>query len=255
MSNSSGFQARSLEFPRTGSDRESTRLDTQGVGEAQELTAGDGLSELDEGGYPHDSAEPDQSHQFLFPIVTRILKRIAPPARILELGCGNGSTSDKLAQMGYQVIGVDPSRQGIAIARAQFPNCHFEIGSAYDDLAARFGTFDAVISLEVVEHVFYPRKYAMTLKSLLRTGSVGIVSTPYHGYLKNLTLALLGGWNSHLSPLWDYGHIKFWSRSSLARLFAEVNLSEVGFYRVGRIPPLARSMIMVVQRKENDGSR
>lgn len=216
----------------------------------QELTERDSPSELDTRGYPHDSAEPAHSHQFLFPVVTRILRRIAPPARILELGCGNGSTSDKLAQMGYQVIGVDPSRQGIAIARAQFPTCHFEIGSAYDDLAARFGTFDAVISLEVIEHVFYPRKYAMTLNSLLRAGSLGIVSTPYHGYLKNLTLALLGRWDSHLSPLWDYGHIKFWSRSSLARLFSEVNLSEVGFYRVGRIPPLARSMIMVVQRKE-----
>lgn len=50
-------------------------------------------------------------------------------------------------------------------------------------------------------------------KSLNDKGDI-IISTPYHGYLKNLTLSLLNKWDSHMSPLWHRGHIKLWSKKT-----------------------------------------
>lgn len=78
-------------------------------------------------------------------------------------------------------------------------------------ISAQYGRFPLVVSLEVVEHVFDPRHYARTLFDLLEPGGVAVVSTPYHGYLKNVALAVSGKLKSHFTELWDGGHIKFFS--------------------------------------------
>jgi len=72
-----------------------------------------------------------------------------------------------------------------------------------------------VLSLEVVEHLYAPRHYARTVFELLRPGGVAVISTPYHGYWKNLALALMGKLDAHFTALWDHGHIKFWSVRTL----------------------------------------
>lgn len=195
--------------------------------------------------YPYDSGAPNHAHAYLLPTVRAILAaRWMAGARVFDLGCGNGSAANELALAGYDVTGVDPSEQGIEQARRHFSSCTFDVGSAYDDLASRYGQFDAVVSLEVVEHVAEPRRYAAAVARLLKPAGVAIVSTPYHSYLKNLTISLMGRWDSHMDPLWDHGHIKLWSRATLGALFREVQLHEHAFHRVGRLPVLAKSMIL-----------
>lgn len=105
-----------------------------------------------------------------------------------------------------------------------------------------------VVSLEVVEHVYAPRNYARTLFDLLEPGGTAIVSTPYHGYLKNLALALSGKMDAHFTALWDHGHIKFWSIETLTKLLDEAGFMNIRFHRVGRVPQLAKSMIAVAQK-------
>lgn len=201
-------------------------------------------SETETSGYRYSSANPSHTHSYLMPIVRKLINPFPTSSRLFELGCGSGATANELAQLGYQVTAVDPSTDGIKLAKEHFHNCKFALGSAYDDLSGQYGLFDLVISLEVVEHVFYPRKYAETVANLLAPGGTAIISTPYHGYLKNLALALGNKWDRHADPLWDYGHIKFWTRSSLVQLFEEAGLQQTSFHRVGRIPQLAKSMIL-----------
>jgi 2-polyprenyl-6-hydroxyphenyl methylase/3-demethylubiquinone-9 3-methyltransferase len=153
-----------------------------------------------------------------------------------------------LVEKGFVVSGVDPSEDGIATARRVHPGLLLELGSAYEDLASRFGTFPAVISLEVVEHVYAPRSYAKTLFSLVEPGGIAIISTPYHSYLKNVVLAISGEMDAHFTALWDHGHIKFWSVATLSQLLREVGFAEIEFHRVGRIPALAKSMIAVARK-------
>jgi 2-polyprenyl-6-hydroxyphenyl methylase/3-demethylubiquinone-9 3-methyltransferase len=122
------------------------------------------------------------------------------------------------------------------------------IGSGYEDLAARFGQFDCVISVEVMEHLYHPRLFARRMFDLVTPGGSIIVTTPYHGYLKNLALAVTGHLDNHFTALWDGGHIKFWSVKTLRFLLQEAGFEDVHFQFAGRIPPLAKSMIAVARR-------
>jgi 2-polyprenyl-3-methyl-5-hydroxy-6-metoxy-1,4-benzoquinol methylase len=202
-------------------------------------------------GYHYDHAGLNCSHSYLLPTVFRLLDGLNLPAgerRLFELGCGNGAVAHELARRGWDVTGVDPSLEGIAQAQRAHPDLKLYSGSAYDDLAAHYGQFPVVLSLEVVEHVYFPRQYAATVFSLLQAGGTAILSTPYHGYWKNLALALNGKLDRHFTALWDHGHIKFWSMKTLAILLEEAGFRAILFERVGRIPPLAKAMIAVARR-------
>lgn len=200
--------------------------------------------------YAYSSAKESWGDAYLWPTVLRELQRWAPaPSRIFELGCGNGGTARSLEQHGYSVVGVDPSQSGIALA-GQFAsaNLRFEVGSTAEDLAERFGRFRAVISLEVIEHCASPREFMRVFASLIEPGGVGILSTPYHGYLKNLALAVSGRFDRHFDPLWETGHLRFFSIDKLRSLFEEFGFTHHEFHRVGRIPPLAKSVVAVIRR-------
>jgi 2-polyprenyl-6-hydroxyphenyl methylase/3-demethylubiquinone-9 3-methyltransferase len=83
--------------------------------------------------------------------------------------------------------------------------------------------------------------------ALLEPGGLAIISTPYHGYIKNLIMALTGTLDRHFTSLWDHGHIKFWSKKTLSILLREAGFTHIEFLRVGRIPVLAKSMIAVAK--------
>jgi len=196
--------------------------------------------------YSYGSSEQLCSSRYLGPIVRNILLREAPPPKeIFEVGCGNGSTANMLSGMGYKVTGIDTSSSGIKIARETYPQIHFERASAYDDLASRYGSFPVVISLEVIEHLYDPRAFLRGVQGLMTKRGLGIFSTPYHGYLKNIAVVLTGHFDKHFNPLWDGGHIKFWSESTLTQLLCEAGFEQIHFFRAGRLPPFAKSMIVV----------
>jgi len=193
--------------------------------------------------YAYENADFTDAHSYLLPALARILDA-ANPRRVFEVGCGNGAVANWLQVRGIEVTGIDFSESGTIQAHRAYPGLRIAIGSAYDDLAASYGQFPMVISLEVVEHLYFPRKFARTVFDLLEPGGVAIVSTPYHGYLKNLVLALSGRLDAHFTALWDNGHIKFWSERTMRALLEEVGFEKIAFRGVGRIPLLAKSMIV-----------
>jgi 2-polyprenyl-3-methyl-5-hydroxy-6-metoxy-1,4-benzoquinol methylase len=196
--------------------------------------------------YRYANTEHCHAHAYLLPTISKLLP--ATPCRVFELGCGNGAFAGWLAERGFDVVGVDPSTDGIALARQSFPQCDLRVGSSDDNLAATFGAFPVVTSLEVVEHVYSPKRYSAALFDLVEPGGMAIISTPYHGYAKNVALAVSGKLDSHFTALWEGGHIKFWSRATLSRLLTEAGFASVEFHHVGRVPMFAKSMVAVARR-------
>jgi 2-polyprenyl-3-methyl-5-hydroxy-6-metoxy-1,4-benzoquinol methylase len=201
--------------------------------------------------YQFFSSKASHTNSYLSPIVLgEIDAHLSADVyrQVFDLGCGNGAFLAELSRRGFQATGIDPSTSGVRQANAAWPHLRVEIGSAYDDLASKFGQYPIVVSLEVVEHLYSPRTFAKSLFDLVTPGGFAIVSTPYHGYLKNLALAVTGNLDAHFTALWDHGHIKFWSVSSLCQLLSEAGFVEIEFRYAGRVYPFSKSMVAVARR-------
>lgn len=193
-----------------------------------------------------------RSHTYLLPKLAALCQTLRA-RRVLDLGCGNGVLSHALANAGFEVVGCDADENGISLARREDSSAHFEVASVYND-PSKLGRrdFDVVVTAEVIEHLFLPRYLPQFAAAVLRPGGHLIVTTPYHGYLKNVALAVFGKWDHHHSPLWDGGHIKFWSRTTLSRLLTEEGFEVTNFSGIGRFPYLWKSMILVARLGESE---
>jgi 2-polyprenyl-3-methyl-5-hydroxy-6-metoxy-1,4-benzoquinol methylase len=199
--------------------------------------------------YEYHSAERAWADGYLSTVLLRHLTADHSVRRVLDAGCGNGHLARRIAAAGYEVTGFDSSTSGVALARDAKDNVRFDVVSGYDDLRAHFGSeFDACVCVEVVEHLYDPRRFTARILDVLRPGGLFIVTTPYHGYLKNLALALTGKMDSHHTALWDGGHIKFWSRTTLTRLLREVGFASIQFEGAGRMPLLWKSMVLTARK-------
>lgn len=197
--------------------------------------------------YEYADAAHTWSHHYVLPRIERILaSRRIEAGRVLDFGCGNGAMVAWLSSKGFEVVGIDPSESGIAEAARAHPSHEFHRASSEDDLAF-LGRFDLVTCIEVIEHCYDPRGVMQQIHGLLEPGGTAIVSTPYHGYLKNVALAVSGKLDGHFTALWDGGHIKFFSADTLSTLMREAGFQPPEIHRVGRVPPLAKSMIAVAR--------
>jgi len=185
------------------------------------------------------------AHGYLYPTLYEMLLEYKG-SRILDVGCGNGVIAGRLLDAGFDVYGIDASATGINIANGTSPGrffIHDIFSEKLPDALSKF-QFDVVISTEVIEHIYAPRKYIKLIENCLRPGGVVIISTPYHGYLKNLAMALTGKMDKHFTVLWDGGHIKFWSARTLSALLNEFGFKVTQFRGSGRLPFLWKSMFI-----------
>lgn len=98
----------------------------------------------------------------------------------LDVGCGGGLMSEPLARLGARVTGIDPGADNIAIAREHAARQDLEVDyrtTTAERLLAAGETFDAVLALEVVEHVPDVAAFVQTCAGLVRPGGILILST------------------------------------------------------------------------------
>jgi 2-polyprenyl-3-methyl-5-hydroxy-6-metoxy-1,4-benzoquinol methylase len=188
-----------------------------------------------------EGAGNGESGEKLTHVFVNLVQKLAGVKSICDLGCGNGHISGRLAALGYQVTGVDASTSGINIARRTYPKAEFVEAVIDRDLA--LGSFDLVISSDVIEHLYRPADLLEAAASLLRPGGQLLLGTPYHGYLKNLALAATGKLDAHFSALHDGGHIKFFSVRTLSNIVKHHGFEDLSFTFYGRAPWLWKNMI------------
>ena len=180
-----------------------------------------------------------------------ILVEELPGSSVCELGCGNGFLADLLQAAGHEVVGVDVSESGIEIARRKLGERAELLCSPIDRrLVSRLGEarFAAVVSSEVIEHLYRPAELLETAYGLLKPGGLLVLTTPYHGYWKNLAIVALGKFDSHFTPLWDGGHIKFFNVRSLRTLVEQCGFIDVRFGYFGRVPGFWKSMVCITRK-------
>jgi 2-polyprenyl-3-methyl-5-hydroxy-6-metoxy-1,4-benzoquinol methylase len=200
--------------------------------------------------YGWNSEEAPCSCNYIVPEILKLLAQLKVK-RVLDLGSGNGNLCFEMSKSGVEVVGVEYDRQGVAIAKSNYagiPFYNFGVQDNPSELLIQEPLFDAVVSTEVIEHLFSPHLLPIYAAKVLKQDGILILTTPYHGYLKNLVLSVLGKWDRHLTALWHGGHIKFWSRETLSELLRQNGFQVTGFTGVGRIPYLWKSMVLIAQK-------
>ncbi len=200
-------------------------------------------------GFDWDENVPT-SCDYISPHIRRLCRQYGIKSA-LDLGCGNGVLASELSQDGLDVVGCDPDETGITAARKAFPDLEFHTLGVYDDPETIFSgrTFDAVISTEVVEHLFKPSALPQFAAKVLPDGGKLIITCPYHGYIKNLIIAVLGKWDFQHTTLWEGGHIKFWSFRTMTQLLNNNGFDVLHLSGAGRLPYIWKSMLVVAEKR------
>lgn len=157
-------------------------------------------------------------HERMFSVVMK-----QHPASVLEIGAGQGKLGARFVGQRIRYVGLEPVAAEIEVAHRNYPALTVIPASCYDDpQALALGKFDVVYSNDVIEHLYEPRRLVSFCAAHLNSGGTVVCGTPHYGsYLRNLLLSLTNRWDHHHNPLWDGGHIKFFSKSSLHQIWAE----------------------------------
>lgn len=197
------------------------------------------------------------SHSYLTKSIKEILTYSGIPktAKILDAGCGTGHIMYELYKDGYRNIwGFDTSESGIRIAKNIFKEIQdrYEIHNAYvKKLPNLFpqNEFDLILSSEVLEHMYSPQRYLENINTWLKKGGYLILSVPFHNYLKNLGIVLLNKFDKHFDPLWEEGHIKFFSKATLRSIIEKNGFKIIKFKGSGGFFYLWKAIVVLTQKQ------
>ncbi len=150
--------------------------------------------------------------------------------RILDIGCGGGLLSEPMARLGADVVGADAAERNIPVARLHAAQSGLEIDYRHttaEALAAAGETFDAVLNMEVVEHVADPLAYLTACRDLLRPGGLMVCST-LNRNARSFAMAILGAeWVMRWLPKGTHDWKKFITPDELYALLRQAGLDPV----------------------------
>jgi methionine biosynthesis protein MetW len=150
-------------------------------------------------------------------------RHVAPDDRCLDVGCGDGGTSGVwLHENAGSYVGVDISDAAIRTATSRGLTAQLIDDAA--SLPFEAGSFDLVVCVEVLEHLFEPERAVQEIGRVLRPGGRLIATVPNVAHWRiRLDLAVLGRWNPRGDALsgdrpWRDPHVRFFSKRSFARM-------------------------------------
>ncbi len=150
----------------------------------------------------------------LYERVRELLAERAGPLRVLDIPAGHGVLSARLAEVGHAVTAVELAPERFAVPDVRCVPANMEERLPFAD-----GAFDALVSLEGIEHLRNPYAFIAECRRVLAVGGWLVVSTPNILKLDSRLRFLAGGFlNSFPRPLNEhrerhgmYGHISLLS--------------------------------------------
>lgn len=165
-----------------------------------------------------------------------VAHRLRPGCSILELGCSTGHFAKALSERGHRVVGVELDAEAARHARGEGLDIRHGDIEQRGMLEALTGPFDAVLAMDVLEHLRDPARVLQRLKALLRPDGQLLCTGPNVAYWAIRKELLLGRWGYTDAGIMDRTHLHFYTASTWKELL------EGNGYRVKCVEP-AEGMI------------
>ena len=147
--------------------------------------------------------------------------------RLLDIGCGGGLLSEPMARLGAQVVGADAAAKNIEVARIHADQVGLQIdyrAETAESLLAAGESYDAVLAMEIVEHVADPPGFVASCHDLLRPGGVLVMST-LNRTLRSYGAAIIGAeWVMRWLPKGTHEWQRFVTPDELAAMMEGAGL-------------------------------
>ena len=171
-----------------------------------------------------------------------LMEHVTSGERLLDVGCAEGRFAAELVRAGVTVVGVDVAREPLRRARARHADLDLRVVPADGSWPLEDASFDVVWAGEVIEHVADTASFLSEVRRVLRPRGRLLLSTPDHGVLTRLHLALSArAFEAHMDPLSD--HLRFYTRRTLARVLSDFRFDSVNVSPAAGVPG-ARSVLL-----------
>ena len=151
---------------------------------------------------------------------------------VLDVGCGGGLVCEPLARLGASVMGIDPAAENIEAAKAHASagglHIDYQVATA-EEVAARGQNYDAVLLLEVVEHVPDVSAFLKTAAPMVKSGGGAMILSTLNRTLKAYAFAIIGAeFILHWLPVGTHQWQRFVRPEELASALSAAGLSLTG---------------------------
>jgi trans-aconitate methyltransferase len=181
------------------------------------------------------------------------------PARLLDIGCGSGATgaAAKARWPGVQTIGIELRPEAAQRAAAHLDRVIAGSVETLDLAAAGVGGVDGVVLADVLEHLIDPWRFLKRLREVLDPDATVVASIPNVANLWLLDELAAGRFTYTGDGLLDATHLRFFTRQSIAALFAGAGYRIERWERItdGRVDDATRRRILGVMLPERWAGR
>lgn len=172
------------------------------------------------------------------------------PARLLDVGCGSGATSE-LARAKWpqlETIGIEIVPDAAERAAHKLDRVITGSAETLDFSAAGLANIDGVILADVLEHLVDPWSFLERLRGVLAPGAMVIASIPNIANLWLLDELAAGRFDYAADGLLDRTHLRFFTRATIASMFADAGYAIERWDRItdGRVDDATRRRVLGV---------
>lgn len=170
---------------------------------------------------------------------------VEPGEYVLDLGCGEGAFTGPLADWGAAPVGVEVAEEALRRARSRHPGLDFRLAEVGGPLPLADASVDVCWASEVLAHVPDAAALLSEVRRVLRPRGALLVTTPYHGRVRTLALALRG-FEQAFDPRGT--QLRFYTARSLRELLEDLGF-EIEAMEVAGGPPLLRRLLLASARR------
>ena len=173
-------------------------------------------------------------------IISHIRKNVPVGSVILDFGAGEGAMSQRLVDSGYKVIAIDMDIEHFKLTDVEFFQVNFNKTEEIKQTLDKYNSyFDAIIGIEVIEHVENPWEYIRMVKSMVKDNGYIFISTPnITNWLSRFKFLFTGRFMGFDTDSLSYGHISPISEFELRLILETAGFKNIKIYKGGASPTI-----------------